>query len=84
MPINKDVKSELKKIHTSVLDFELFPLELGIEFLLEHDLANRRLPITPAIQEIIDSSSVAFTIFKKCSIRQKCRYIRKRSLSCYL
>ena len=64
MPINKDVKSELKKIHTSVLDFELFPLELGIEFLLEHDLANRRLPITPAIQEIIDSSSVAFTILR--------------------
>lgn len=64
MPIVKEVKQEIRETETALLNIENFPLERVIEFIFEHELANHRLPITAAIQKIIDDSTPDFAALR--------------------
>ena len=60
MSIDKNIKNQIKKIDTALLDFDGFPLSNQVSFLKACMIANAREPITPAIQVVIDRSAIPF------------------------
>ncbi len=64
MPIPKVLRQTLRETETDLMIIETFPLERVIEFILEHEMANHRAPITPAIQVIITDSTPDFAALR--------------------
>lgn len=64
MPIQKVLRQTLRETETDIMIIENFPLEMVIEFIFEHEIANHRAPITPAIQVIITDSTPDFAALR--------------------